>query len=436
MNRRLFYVLAMFMAVVLTARAQDERRMSIEEMFGLIKQNNKSIKVSQTMTSAAAEGVKAARSQRLPDISAQLSASYIGNVLLTDRNFGNAQGCKSPHFGNQFVLDARQTIYAGGAVCAGVRLAELSSEQAKAELAQNEQNQRFMALGQYLDLEKIAHREEVIEKNISLTQQLIGHIKEKQQQGVALKNDITRYELQMETLHLNLVKLQNTRKILNHQLCNTLGLTTDCKIEPTDDVATALFGKDGEAYWQNASGVTSPQILIAGVNEQMARQQERIAKSDLMPKVAIVAQNNFNGPITFELPPIDKNLNIWYVGIGVQYQLSSLFKSNKKLAQARLESQAAATRKAVVAEQLNNNVQSAYTQYMQSYVELETQQKSVELAQRNYNVINDRYLNQLALVTDMVDASNMKLDAELGEVDARINIAYAYYKMKYIAGQL
>ncbi len=436
MNRRLLCALAMCVTVAITAHAQGERKMSIEEMFGLIRQNNKSIRVSKTMINASTEGVKAARSQRLPDIGAQLSASYIGNVLLTDRNFSNAQGCKSPHVGNQFVLDVQQTIYAGGAIDASVRLAELASEQAKAEYTLNEQNQRFLALGQYLDLEKIAHRELVMKKNITLTQQLIDHIKEKQQQGVALKNDITRYELQMETLRLGLLKLQNTRKILNHQLCNTLGLTTACMIEPTDDAATAMFGKDGEGYWQTTAGVTSPQLMIAGIGEQMARQQERIAKSALMPKVAIVAQNNFNGPITFELPPIDKNLNIWYVGIGVQYQLSSLFKSNKKLAQARLETQAATARKTVAAEQLDNNVQAAYTQYMQSYVELETQQKSVELAQRNYQVINDRYLNQLALITDMVDASNMKLDAELGEVDARINIAYAYYKMKYIAGQL
>lgn len=60
----------------------------------------------------------------------------------------------------------------------------------------------------------------------------------------------------------------------------------------------------------------------------------------------------------------------------------------------------------------------------------------MELARQNYQVVNNRYLNQLAIITDMIDATNMKLDAELGEVDARINIAYAYYKMKYIAGQL
>lgn len=124
------------------------------------------------------------------------------------------------------------------------------------------------------------------------------------------------------------------------------------------------------------------------------------------------------------------------MGVGVQYQLSALFKSNRKLAQARLNSRNAAERKEVAAEQVNNEIQAAYALYLQSYAELETQQKSVELARQNYQVVNNRYLNQLALITDMIDATNMKLDAELGEVDARINIAYAYYKMKYIAGQL
>lgn len=96
----------------------------------------------------------------------------------------------------------------------------------------------------------------------------------------------------------------------------------------------------------------------------------------------MVAQNNLNGPITFELPPIDKNLNVWYVGVGVKYQLSSIFKSNKKLNQAKLQSKAASEQKAVAAEQLNNNVQAAHTNYLQSYVELETQQKNVQLAQQ------------------------------------------------------
>jgi outer membrane protein TolC len=436
MKKKIFMMMAIALATAVSTEAQTTRKMDINELFQLISENNKSIKASRTTVAAAQEGVKAAKSNRLPDVNAQLSASYIGNALMMDRDLSDWQNLASPHFGNQFVVDAQQTIYAGGAIDAGIKMAELGVEQASLGMALNEQNQRFVALSQYLDLQKITHRQQVLESNIALTQKLIDNIREKHEQGVALKNDITRYELQMETLRLNLVKLQNTRSILNHQLCNTLGISNTMMIEPTDDAATTLFNKEGETHWQEAATAVNPQLQMAGVNEQMAKQQVKLAKSELLPKVAIVAQNNFNGPITFELPPVDKNLNIWYVGVGVQYSLSSLFKSNKKLSQARLQHQAATEQKAVAAEQLNNQVQAAYTNYLQSYIELETQQKSVQLAQENYQVVNDRYLNQLALITDMIDASNMKLDAELSEADARINIAYAYYKMKFIAGNL
>ena len=81
-------------------------------------------------------------------------------------------------------------------------------------------------------------------------------------------------------------------------------------------------------------------------------------------------------------------------------------------------------------------MQQAYTMHKQSFVELRTQQKSVELAQQNYQVVSNRYQNQLALITDMIDASNIKLNAELQEVNARINIAYTYYNVRYVAGNI
>lgn len=68
------------------------------------------------------------------------------------------------------------------------------------------ENIRFIALGEYLDLQKLQNREKVIEDNIELTAKLIANIEEKHNQGVALKNDITRYELQMQTLRLTLTK--------------------------------------------------------------------------------------------------------------------------------------------------------------------------------------------------------------------------------------
>ena len=422
-----------------------KENMTISQLFQKVEDNSKSLRTSLSGVEAAHLGIESAKSKKLPDLDASLSFSYIGNALITDRDFSNVHGLKSPHFGNNFAFQAQQVVYAGGAINAGIKLAELGKQQAEVGVKLTRQQIRFIALGQYLDLYKIDNRIKVYEKNIELTRQLIDDIKEKQTHGMALKNDITRYELQMESLKLGLTALRNNRSILNHQLCNTLGMKQDSQMNqenqeiqiiPDATIADKTYGKEGEAYWQTAGTQNSPLLEQSSNAIRIAEQKEKIAKSDLLPKVAFVAADNFDGPILFELPPVDKNLNVWYVGVGVKYSLSSLFKSNKRIKQAAVETRQAKEAHAVQAEQLNNNVQAAYVQYQQTYVELETQRKSVELAQQNYDVMNARYLSQLALVTDMVDASNLKLNAELSEVDARINIVYAYYRMKYVAGEI
>ncbi len=432
MIKKLFFVCLL----MLGGRLWAQQTMTIDKLFEKIEDNNRGLITMKSGVEAAEQGIEWAKSKRLPDIDASLSVSYIGNALLTDRNFSNAHGLSSPHFGNNFALQAQQVVYAGGAITAGIKLAELGKRQAETGVRLTRQQARFIALSQYLDIFKTDNQIKVYEQNIALTRQLLADIKEKQEQGMALKNDITRYELQMESLKLGLTALRNSRSILNHQLCNTLGMSQDETIVPDSAIIAGTYGNEGEAYWQNVGASKSPLLEQASNAILIAEQNEKIAKSDQLPKVAIVAADNFDGPITFEIPPIDKNLNVWYVGVGVKYSLSSLFKSNKRIRQAAVETRQAREAHAQQAERVNNDVQAACVRYRQSYVELETQQKSVELARQNYEVVSSRYLNQMALVTDMVDASNLRLNAELKEVDARINIVYAYYRIKYVAGEI
>lgn len=430
----------MFVGLLLLGAASlanaQQQTLTIDQLFKTIEDNNAALRAQKSGVESADLGIESAKSKRLPDVDASLSVSYIGNVLLTDRDFTDVHGLHSPHFGNNFSLQAQQVVYAGGAINAGIRLAELGKRQAETGVRLTRQQVRFVALGQYLDLYKVDNQIQVYEKNIELTRQLITDIKAKQSQGMALKNDITRYELQMESLKLGLTTLRNNRSILNHQLCNTLGMGQDVRITPDTTVIGKVYARNDELYWQNQGAMNSPLLEQSANAIRIAEQKEKIAKSDMLPKVAFVAADNFDGPITFELPPINKNLNVWYVGVGVKYSISSLFKSNKRVRQSAVETRQAREEHAVQAEQLNNNVQAAYVQYQQTFVELATQQKSVELARQNYDVMNARYLSQLALVTDMVDASNLRLNAELKEVDARINIVYAYYRMKYVAGDI
>ena len=427
--------LMLVVAAVTVAKAQSERRMTVDEVFQLVESNSKTLQETKISVEFAQKGIEVARSQRLPDVNATLSASYNGNVVVMDRDFTNANGFSSPHFGNSFALEAQQTVYAGGSIDAGIRMAELQRDLAQSGHRMTSESQRFVALGQYLDLYKIQNRMQVMEQNIRLTQRLIDDIQARHAQGMALKNDVTRYELQMETLRLDLRRLQDQRAMLNHRLCNNIGLQ-DVVIIPDTAIMKAALSNETLSHWYQTALAGSPRIQQSQLSTQMAEQQLRLAKSEMLPKVALVAADNFSGPFTYDIPPLDKNINYWYVGVGVKYPISSLFKKNKKVEQSRIGIRQSQEQQRVVAESLDNQIHEAWTLYQQSYADLDTQRKSVQLARQNYAVVNERYLSQMALITDMLDASNIRLNAELQEVDARINIIYAYYKMKYIAGTL
>lgn len=417
------------------AAAQTQRSMTIDELFGLVETGSKTLRMQKTGVDVAIRGIEEARSRRLPDINASLAASYNGNVLMTDRDFGNARGLSQPHFGNSFALEAQQVVYAGGAISSGIRLAELQRAQSENAVEMTRNQIRFIALGQYLELLKLENGIKVYDSNIALTEKLIADIKSRQAQGMALKNDVTRYELQMESLKLGKRRLEDQKSIMNHQLCNTIGLENTVVVPSMtlDNMEDDnLMEKDLQA---EAAG-NSPQIRQAALGVKMAEQQLKLAKSEMLPKVAIVAADNFTGPFNYDIPPIDKNFNVWYVGVGVKYSISSLFKSNKSVRKAKEQLRQSHDTHAMAGETVDNSMQQAYTMHRQAFAELHTQQKSVELAQQNYTVVNNRYLNQLALITDMIDASNIKLNAELQEINARINIAYTYYNIRYVAGSI
>ncbi|MGM9869366.1 MAG: TolC family protein [Sodaliphilus sp.] len=419
----------------LWSMAQEERRMSVEELFSLIENANHTLKTKRTSVSIAQQGIEVAKNKRLPDINASLSVSYAGNVLITDRDFTNARGASQPHFGNAFSVEAQQVVYAGGAITSGIRLAELQKQMAENEVVLTRNQLRFIGIGELLDIAKLDNGIKVYDSNIALTERLIADIKAKHDQGMALKNDVTRYELQLESLKLGKRQLDDQKRILCHRLCNAVGIP-DAAIVPDIDLNTDNYALRSEAEAQADALANAPEMRQAALQTGIAEQQLKLAKSEMLPKVAVVAADNFSGPFTYDIPPIDKNFNVWYVGVGVKYALSSLFKGKTTIRKAQEQVRLSHDARQVANEQLNNGVHKAFTLHQQAFVELRTRQKSVELARQNYGVVQNRYANQLALITDMIDASNIKLDAELQAVNAQINIAYTFYQLKYLTGKI
>lgn len=414
----------------------QSRTMGIEEMFRLADENSKSIQTYRTGKEVSDENLKAAKAQRLPDISASLSGSYWGNGKLWDRDFSNATKIDMPHWGNNFALEAQQVVYAGGAISSGIELAEMEKQLAEMDWQKNRQDIRFLLVGHYLNLYKLHNQIEVLHKNLELTDQLIANMQARLEEGTALENDITRYELQRETLRLQLAKVEDACKIANHQLVITLHLPEGTVVQPDTTLNDSRIQTLSEANWQELAAQNNLNLQQAETGIKVNRQRVKLERSERLPKISLVAAEHLDGPITIEVPVLDNNFNYWYVGVGVKYNISSLFKNNRKLKAARLNVRKAQETYELAQEQTNHAVQESYVNFLTSFTDLRTQQKSVELADQNYSVTSNRYQNDLALLTDMLDASNMKLSADLGLVNARINVIYNYYKMKYITHTL
>ena len=414
----------------------EVQMMSLEQVYRLADENSQQLRIDRLNIESANAEIKSARSQRLPDISTSLSVGYLADGLLSDRDFTNWTHIDNPHFMNNFALKAQQVVYSGGAISSSIELASLGKNMSELNMVKNRQEIRFLLTGYYLDLCRLHNQQQVLQENLKLTEQVIENMQSRVNEGTALQNDITRYELQRKGLELQLQKVSDARTIICHQLTTTLHLPENTIIEPDMSLISAIQQRQSEKDWQHEASISNASLQQAALGTHISQQQLRLKRSAMLPKVAIVAENHFDGPITIEIPVLNNNFNYWFVGIGIQYQLSSLFKSNKSVKKAKFDLRSAQEQQVLAAEHINNAVQAAYTNYLTSNVELQTEEKSVQLAQENYNVTANRYSNGLCLLTDMLDASNQKLSADLALVNARINKLYNYFKLKYISNTL
>ncbi len=439
------------------AQERAVQTVTLTELYDLADRQSQRIRVSESALQAAEEGVAAARSAMLPDLNLSLQGSYTGNAFMLTRGF-SASGTTdyivpgvgvvpvengkqdTPHWGNSFTAQVSQVLYAGGAIRSGIRMAELGRQMAELDVEKNRQEVRFLLTGYYLDLCKLENQAEVVRQNIEMTQKELEQMKARRAEGTVLQNDITRYEFQLQSLELALTKIDDASAIINHQLVTTLHLPEDTLISPDKDEVEskidALSAIAARETWQQTAAESNLGIRQAELASDLAEEKVKQVRAESLPSIALVAENQLFGPYTQDLIPKDCNVNVWFVGIGVRYDLGNLWKNRHNIRKARTEHRMSQETVTLVQEEVETAVQANYTNLLTSYTEVKTQQKQVELANQNYALVQKRYQNELALLTDMLDASNVKLSAEMELVNARIAMLYNFCKLKYVTNTL
>ena len=410
--------------------------MTLDEVFSLAEQNSVAIDASRLALTEAEQAIVEAKTGRLPDIELKASASYLGNGTLTDRNFANATNIKMPHFGNNFAVEAAQLIYGGGVVSNAVAMAELKREMANINLDDTRSRVRLLLTGFMLDLHKMQSILEVYERNIALQEELIADTKARSREGIALSNDVTRQELRLQQMLLQRKEVENTTRILSSDLATIIGIDPTTEIIPDKASLDIALSATDESYWQSLAEEHNANLKRSELAVAMSERGEKLAKAERRPNIALVAANHFDGPITIEVPVIDKNFNYWYVGVGVSFKLSSLYKANRTIQRQATATERSRRELDDTRQRTSMAIHADYIRYEEAYFAEETNRKSVELAESNYRVVEQRYQNDIALITDMVDAANQLLDAELQLSISRINILMRYYQLMATVGTL
>lgn len=425
---------AAFIASTVSVCAQM-RVVTLDELYTLADGCNYSLKATSAAVEEAQASVAVSKSERLPSVDISLQFSLLGDAWIADRDFTNGMNADMPHFGNNFSLEVVQVLYAGGMIKRGIEMSELNKAMAELKHQDNKQAVRMLLTGYYLDLFKLYNQRHIFLKNIEQTEKLLFDIVAAFDAGTALSSDITRYELQLENLKLSLTQIDNTMNIINRQLTIAVGLPHETIICPDTSLVSASIICGDEEQWQQLVA-QSPALRMSQIGVQMSEQGEKLARSKRLPTVALVVGDKFDGPIVIEVPPIDKNLNYWYAGIGVNYSLGSLYKQDKKVRESQLATAVAREKQLETASNLQSSVHAAYIRLKEAFSIIEIREKSLQLAQENYDVVHYRYVNGMALITDMLDASNQKLTAELQLANARVELIFNHCTLRSIVGVL
>ncbi|QOR73879.1 TolC family protein [Cruoricaptor ignavus] len=429
----------MLLAIGLSAGAltsqTTERMLSVPELFRLTKENHPTLRVARYDVAVERQKTEVAKNAMLPKIDLAVQAYYLGDAYLIDRDFSDSKKLEMPHFGNNYSLEATELLWKGGKVRNSIQAQTLKEQLAGLSYEASEQNIKLLVLGYYLDISKILNQIDVYKKNIELAEQRLRNINKFYKQGMVTRNDIIRAELQLSNLQLALNVAENNRLVLNNQLTEALGLSNEIMILPDrtleERVPDAVLLEPYIASIQNHPSLDARRKLV-----ELQDKAIEIAKADKVPAVSAFAGGRMAKPIISTIPPHDMYNAGYQVGLSLNFNVDELYKSPKREKQLELERERAEAQRDETERLLNVAVNAAFIKYNEAITQRNTLEKNMQLAEENYRIIQSKYNNQLAIILDVIDASNAKLDAELQHANAEINVVNQYYRLLKESGTL
>jgi outer membrane protein len=416
--------------------AQDTvlRVITVKQLFELTEASSSRLSISRQNIAIGGSKVDIAKSDRLPEIGSSADIGYLSTIAILNPDFSFRTNVPTPHFSNNYFVGATEVLFKGGYVRNNIARAKLSEELASSNYQKDKQEMKILLLGRYLQLYQLYNGRTIYRKNIALAQHRLGDLSKLKMEGLVTSNDLIRSQLQIADFELDLDHVENNIAIVNNELCEVLDLPPHIRIVPdTTLINEATEEKSLPDYLQSAY-TDQPEMKASKIDEKISEQNIALEKSAKLPTISLYAGDALQRPFLLTLEPLNIYYNAYQAGFKLQYNISSIYHAKDKIRLAKLELTQQHTRTELQTQQTEIEVNTAFTRYKEAKEDYLTLKKSLELADDNFRVVEKKYINQLAQITDMLDASTAKLAAELRLSDARINIINEWYMLQKASG--
>ncbi|MBC9908836.1 TolC family protein [Chitinophaga varians] len=449
MNSRSIYnrLYALTSGIVLTlvfqaaSAQQSVKPLSLNEAISLSLQNSKQLKASQARIEEANANVKTANERQLPDVS--ISGSYL---RLTQPNLdlklgkggsnpGGGSGMEAPKVDQAAYGMANVSIpvFAGMMIQSGKEAARYLAQAAKLDADKDRDDVIENTIGAYSNLYKANQAVKLMEENLRQSTQRVKDFSNLEKNGLLARNDLLKAELQQSNYELSLMDAQNSLKVANLNMNIMLGLPDNTALQ----LDTTVFKTDdktdgrGVAEFEQLAYQNRKDAASLGAKEKAAFANVKGVKGEYYPSLAVTG-----GYVAAYIPNVVTITNAVMAGVGVKYNLSSLWKTGSRVASAKAQLAQLQANEANLTDAIHLDVVRSYENYLLSRKKMDTYIKAIEQSEENYRITKNKHDNNLATTTDLLDADVANLQAHLNYTFARADALVAYNKLLQASGIL
>lgn len=428
------FLTGLILLAPLPAATQPRLLLSVDSLLQLGMAQNVQLRILRQQEEMARSRAKTARTAKLPEVQVGLKGGYLGQPIVFREGLSHPTRPQSPHWLQNYEIDLSQPIYQGGRIRYSIEKADIEQKIAELQTLQNEADIKLALLEQYMQLFSLYKQQTVLARNIEESTNRLENIKSKKRQGLITNNDVLRSELQLTNDRLALQEVDNSLTLMSQQLDILLGLDEQTLIVPDTTLLRQINPTSDYADYLQKAYRDDWTMRRLRQETQLALNNQRLVKAEFLPQLSLYAGNTLARPITRTMA--DYYNNSWNIGLTLSYPLSSLYKNRHKLEEAHLNIDASQQQEELRKQSLRMEIRTALIRHQEAQDRVKALELSVRQARENYRIMRNRYFGQLSILTDLLDANSVLLDAELQLTTARARVIYTYYELQKACGLL